>query len=86
MAEAGVPNFEITAWFGFMAPAGTPKPIIQKISTDAAKVIAMPDVRDSILAKATVPVSSTPEEYAAFIQSEIKKWSEVVKLTNMQVD
>lgn len=86
MAEAGVPNFEITAWFGFMAPAGTPKPIIQKISADAAKVIAMPDVRDSILAKATVPVSSTPEEYAAFIQSEIKKWSEVVKLTNMQVD
>lgn len=86
MAEAGVADFEITAWFGFMAPTGTPKPIIQKISTDVAKIMAMPDVRESILAKATIPMSSTPEEYAAFIQSEIKKWSEVVKLTNMKVD
>lgn len=86
MAEAGVADFEITAWFGLMAPAGTPKPIIQKISADVAKVIAMPDVRESILAKATIPFSTTPEEYAAFIQSEVKKWSEVVKLTNMKVD
>jgi len=86
MAEAGVPDFEITAWFGLMAPAGTPKPIIQKISADVAKIIAMPEVRERILAQASVPISTTPEEYAAFIQSEIKKWSEVVKLANMQAD
>lgn len=86
MAEAGVPDFEITAWFGLMAPAGTPKPIIQKISADVAKIIAMPEVRERILAQASVPMSTTPEEYAAFIQSEIKKWSEVVKLANMQAD
>ena len=67
-----------------MAPAGTPKPIIQKISADVAKIIAMPEVRERILAQASVPMSTTPEAYAAFIQSEIKKWSEVVKLANMQ--
>lgn len=86
MIEAGVPGFEITAWFGFMAPAGTPKPLVNKISADIAKVVAMPEVRDRILAQASVPVGNTPEEYDAFIRAEITKWSKVVKETNVQAD
>ena len=86
MAEAGIADFEITAWFGFMAPAGTPKPIIDKVSKDVARIIAMPEVRDRILAQASVPISNTPEEYAAFIQAETKKWAEVIKQANIKAE
>ncbi len=86
MAEAGIADFEITAWFGFMAPAGTPTPIIDKVSKEVARIIAMPEVRDRILAQASVPISNTPEEYAAFIQAETKKWAEVIKQANIQAD
>lgn len=86
MAEVGIADFEITAWFGFMAPAGTPKPIIDKVSKDVARIIAMPEVRDRILAQASVPISNTPEEYAAFIQAETKKWAEVIKQANIKAD
>ena len=86
MAELGIADFEITAWFGFMAPAGTPKPIIDKISKEVARIIAMPEVRDRILAQASVPFSNTPEEYAAFILAETKKWTEVIKQANIKAD
>ena len=86
MAEVGIADFEITAWFGFMAPGGTPKAIIDKVSKDVARIIAIPEVRDRILAQASVPISNTPEEYAAFIQAETKKWTEVVKQANIKAD
>ena len=86
MIESGLPGFEITAWFGFMAPAGTPTALVHKISADIARVVAMPDVRERILAQASVPVGNTPEEYDAFIRAEIVKWSKVVKQANVQAD
>jgi tripartite-type tricarboxylate transporter receptor subunit TctC len=86
MAEAGVPGFEITAWFGIMAPGTTPQPLVQKISADVQRVVAMPDIRNRILADASEPVGNRPEEYAAFIQSEIAKWRVVIKQANMKPD
>ena len=86
MAEVGIADFEITAWFGFMAPAATPKAIIDKVSKDVARIIAMPEVRDRILAQASVPISNTPEEYAAFIQAETKKWAAVIKKSGATPD
>ena len=86
MAEAGVPGFEITAWFGVMAPGTTPQPLVQKISTDVQRVVAMPEIRDRILADASEPVGNRPEEYAAFIRSEIIKWRAVIKQANMKPD
>ena len=86
MLEAGIGNFEITAWFGFMAPASTSPALIQKISNDIARVIAMPDIQERILSQASEPVGGTPEQYAAFIRAEQAKWREVVKLANMTAD
>lgn len=86
MAEAGVPGFEITAWFGVMAPGGTPQPLVHKISADIQRVVAMPEIRDRILADASEPVGNRPEEYAAFIGSEITKWRAVIKQANMKPD
>lgn len=86
MSEAGVPGFEITAWFGVMAPATTPQLLIQKISADIQRVVALPEIRDRILADASEPVGNRPEEYAAFIQSEVAKWRVVIKQANMKPD
>lgn len=86
MMESGVKDFEITAWFGFLAPTGTPKPIIDKLSKDVAKVLAMPDVNKRIVDQATEVVGSTPEQYAAFIKSETAKWKDVIIRAKMTAD
>lgn len=86
MAEAGVPGFEITAWFGLMAPAGTHQALVQKISADVARIIATPEVNERILSQASEPVGSRPEEYAAFIDAEIVKWRDLIKVANMKAD
>ncbi|MFM7010310.1 MAG: Bug family tripartite tricarboxylate transporter substrate binding protein [Betaproteobacteria bacterium] len=86
MIESGVKNFEITAWFGFMAPAGTPKAIVDQVSRDVAKVLAMPDVNKRIVDDAAIVVGSTPEEYAAFIKAETAKWKDVIIRTKMTAD
>ena len=86
MAEAGVADFEITAWFGFMAPGTTPAPLVQKISSDIQKIVATPEIQERILAQASEPVGGRPEEYAAFIRSEIIKWRGVIKQANIKAD
>jgi tripartite-type tricarboxylate transporter receptor subunit TctC len=86
MIEAGVKNFEITAWFGFMAPAGTPKAIVDQVSKDVAKVLAMPDVNKRFVDEATIVVGSTPEAYGAFIKAETAKWKDVIIRTKMTAD
>ncbi len=84
MIEAGVPGFEVTAWFGVMAPAGTPAAIVQKVSTDVARLVASPEIQKRMQDDASEPVGGSPESYAAFIRAETAKWSEVVKLANMK--
>ena len=86
MIEAGVPGFEITAWFGLMAPGGTPQPIIQKIYADVVRIVSMPDVQERILSQASEPVGNRPDEYAAFINAEVIKWRDLIKQTNMKAD
>ena len=86
MGEAGVPGFEITAWFGLMAPGGTPQPLIQKISADVARIVATPEIQERILSQASEPVGNRPEEYAAFINAEIVKWRDLIKLANIKAD
>ena len=84
MSEAGVNGFEVTAWFGFMAPAGTPPAVIQKVSADVARLVTTPEVQARMVADASEPVGSTPDDYAAFIKAEIAKWAAVVKQANMK--
>jgi tripartite-type tricarboxylate transporter receptor subunit TctC len=86
MAEAGVAGFEITAWFGFMAPAATPPALVRKIAADVMKIVATPEIQERILAQASEPVGSTPEDYAAFIKGEIAKWGEVIRQANIKAD
>jgi tripartite-type tricarboxylate transporter receptor subunit TctC len=81
-----VPGFEVTAWFGFMAPANTPPAVVNKLQADVAKVMASPEIRERMLVQAADPVGSTPQEYAAFINDEIAKWAKVVKQSGAKVE
>lgn len=69
-----------------MAPGGTSKPLIQKISTDVARIVAMPEIQERITSQASEPVGNRPEEYAAFINAEIVKWRALIKQTNMTAE
>jgi tripartite-type tricarboxylate transporter receptor subunit TctC len=79
MIEMGYPDFEAVPWFGLMAPAGTPQPIIQKLHAEAVKVLAMPDVRQKLNELGLDLVGNTPEEFAAVIAREIPQWAKVIK-------
>lgn len=77
--EAGVPGYEAVGWFGSVAPAGTPRAIIQRLNLETRNALALPDVRERVIAAGTEPATTTPEEFAAYIREETKKWGEVIK-------
>ena len=79
VAEAGVPGYEITAWGGYMAPAGTPGPVISRLNAEINKAIASPAIRDKWLALGIEPVGGTPERFAAHVKKETAKWADVIK-------
>lgn len=81
IAESGMPGFEATAWVGLVAPAGTPKAIIEKISAVLRPSLNSPEVRQKLQALGSVPVGDTPSEFAAYLKSEIAKWGKVVRLS-----
>ena len=86
MAEAGLPGFEAGSWYGFHAPAGTPKPIIDKIHADMVKVMSLPDVRERFASVGGDTIANTPAQYGAFVEAELKKWGQVIKATGIKVD
>jgi hypothetical protein len=85
MAEAGVPDFEITSWNGLFAPRGTPAEIITKLNQACANISRMKDVQDTLAAQAADSLTSTPAQFKAFIEAEIAKWGVVVKSTGAQI-
>jgi len=79
MIEAGFPKVVVTGWNGFLAPAGTPAEIIQKVYRDSARHLAAPELRDRLSALGAEPAGTTPEQFAAFLRSETEKWRRVSK-------
>jgi tripartite-type tricarboxylate transporter receptor subunit TctC len=84
MAESGLPGFEVSTGFGLLAPAKTPREIINKLHDELVKALRVPEVRERLASMGADPVGSTPEEYDAFIRSEIAKWIKVVKEAGIQ--
>ena len=86
VAEAGVPGYEVVGWYGIAAPANTPRSIITKLHGEIAGILKSPDVRAKLAADGAEAVGSTPEQFAALIQSEIDKWGKVVKSAGIRVE
>lgn len=86
VAEAGVPGFEALSWFGLLAPAKTPRPIVAKLATETQRILKLAEVRDRIVGLGAQPVGGSPQEYAAFIQSEIGKWEKVIRNAGVKVE
>jgi tripartite-type tricarboxylate transporter receptor subunit TctC len=78
-SEAGVPGYEATIWLGLMAPAGTPKPVIDKLSAAVNAAVKRPDIVKLWTQQGAVPMSMTPEEFDKYLRGDIVKWAEVVK-------
>lgn len=86
MAEAGVPHQEADTLTGFMAPAGTPKEVVDQLSREIAKIVAQPDVTEKLGTLGFVPVANTSAEFGARIKVEIEKWGKVVRATNLRIE
>lgn len=79
LAEAGVPGFEATSWFGLLAPANTPAPVLARLNGAIQKALADPEVKRQLLEQGAEPVGDTPQQFAGFIASETAKWGKVVR-------
>src|SRR4051794_1293310 len=86
IAEAGVPGYEATIWLGLMAPAATPKPILDRLSAAVNKIINAPDVKENWGKQGALPMAMTPDEFGKFLRADIAKWAKLVKDTGMKVD
>ena len=86
MAEAGMPGFDISTWFGLLAPAGTPPDVIAKWNTEVVKALNAPDVREKMLAQGAEPAPTTPAEFASFIAREREKYARIIKASGAKVD
>jgi tripartite-type tricarboxylate transporter receptor subunit TctC len=81
-----MPGFEVNSWYGMMAPAGTPKAIVQLLQRETAKALKAPDVNERLRAAGLDPVGNTPEEHAAQLRADLARWAKVAKTAKIKID
>ena len=81
-----LPGFDVQLWLGLLAPAGTPRPIVDRLASATAEALQSPDVKSALAAQDFTPLSGTPEQFAAFYQSEVEKWRKFILKTGMSID
>ncbi len=86
VAEAGVPGFEATIWLGVMAPAKTPKPIVDKLNTEIIKIMNRPDVKEAWAKQGAVPMPMSPADFDKYLRKDIEKWAQVVKVSGAKLE
>ena len=84
IAEAGVPGYEATQWFGLLAPAGTPRSIVDRLYQESSRALRSSDVKERMIAEGLEVVGGTPEEFASYIRSETDKWTKVIKAAGIK--
>src|SRR5215207_8705325 len=86
VAEAGVPGYEATIWLGIMAPAATPKPVIDKLNAEIGNIMNRSDVKENWAKQGAVPMVMSPAEFDKYLRGDIEKWAKVVKLSGAKVE
>jgi len=86
IAEGGLPGYNASGWYGFVLPAAVPKEIVSRLANDFNRILRMPDVVERLSGQGAEPVINTPEQFTAFIRTEIDKWTRLVKTANMKAD
>src|SRR5215813_7604692 len=84
IAEAGVPGFNATLWVGFMAPAATPQPIVDKLNHEITRILARPDIKESWEKTGATPIVMTQQDFTAFMNSQVAKWADVIRANQIQ--
>ncbi len=85
-AEAGLPGYEVSSWFGLLAPRGTPRDIIMLVNAEVLKTLATKEARDAFSSQGLEPSGGSPEDFSAFIASESAKWSRAIKASGAKLD
>lgn len=85
-SEAGVPGFNVAVWQSLVAPAGTPRPIINRLNAELKRILALPATREKLETAGMLPLTSTPEEMTSFVQTETKKWGTLIKDIGLKVN
>jgi tripartite-type tricarboxylate transporter receptor subunit TctC len=83
--EAGVPGYEATIWLGLMAPAGTPRTIVDRMNEEVVKIIGQPEIRAAWARQGAVPMTMTPAAFDTFLRGEIQKWAKVVEISGAKI-
>jgi tripartite-type tricarboxylate transporter receptor subunit TctC len=86
MAEAGLPDFVVTSWFGLLVPAGTPAPIVARLNAETVKVLGRAEVKSTLAAQGLEVAPSSPEQFAAHIRSEIARFTKIAKAAGIKAE
>jgi len=86
VAEAGVPGYELSPWYGLLAPAGTPSAVVARLAAEATKIVREPAMREQLVAQGAEPAGGTPEEFARTLRSDAALWKKVVKDAGIRAD
>jgi tripartite-type tricarboxylate transporter receptor subunit TctC len=85
-AEAGLPGFDMHSWNGIFVPAGTPKPVVDKLAAEIARILDMPDVKEKLAAQGQDPFYQGPEQFAAMIEADRRMYASIVKAANIKLE
>jgi tripartite-type tricarboxylate transporter receptor subunit TctC len=83
VAEAGVPGYAVTGWYGVIAPGGTPRSAVDRLNGEMVKFLNSPEARTRLLAMGMEPIANTPDQMAAHLTAELAKWARVAKLAKL---
>jgi tripartite-type tricarboxylate transporter receptor subunit TctC len=86
IAESGVTGFDTSTWYGMLAPAATPRAIVDKLNGEIVRILQLPDVRERLSAEAFELPADTPDQFAAIIKAEMSRWAKLVKETGARIE
>jgi len=84
--EAGFKNYDVVGWFGLMAPAGTPQAIVDQVSAETAKAMALPTIRERALQQGAVPIGNAPAEFERFVRAEVARWTDIIQKAGIKLE